>query len=99
MTPEQQASLEYQKTHLSEDRGPEVLAACIISIVFCVLAIILRIWAQSLIHKVFTADSILIFIAAVIAIATASCTVAAVGSGLGKHQVREKDTHQRGCES
>ncbi|KAK1149549.1 hypothetical protein N8T08_005098 [Aspergillus melleus] len=86
-TPEQQASLEYQRTHLHEDRGPEVLAACVVSIVFCVLAVILRIWAQSLIHKTFTPDSILIYIAAVIAIATAACTIAAVQSGLGKHQM------------
>ena len=79
--------LAYQLAHFNEDRGPELMAGCVISIVFAALSVMLRFYAQSLIGKGFAADSWLILAAAVVAIASTSCTIAAVNNGLGKHEV------------
>ncbi|KAL1961559.1 hypothetical protein VTN77DRAFT_1596 [Rasamsonia byssochlamydoides] len=82
------SSLAYQKAHFDDDRAPGILAACIIGIFFAAVSVILRLWAQAMIGKMLSADSWLILIAAVTAIATAACTLAAIDNGLGKHEFR-----------
>ncbi|GKZ30065.1 hypothetical protein AbraIFM66950_007673 [Aspergillus brasiliensis] len=81
--------------HSRENRGPEVLAACIISMVFCVLATVIRLVAQATIRRLFTPDSILIIFAAILALAVSSCTIVAVKNGLGRHEywVMKEDPH------
>ena len=101
------AVLAYQKAHYHENRGPELLAGCIISIFFVAIGISFRFWAHLTTGKGFAADSWLILTAAVIAIATTACVIIAVANGLGKHEVlflarcrRHKgdaDTRQAAC--
>ncbi|RAK90186.1 hypothetical protein BO79DRAFT_244566 [Aspergillus costaricaensis CBS 115574] len=81
--------------HSRENRGPEVLAACIISMFFCVLATVVRLVAQATIRRLFTPDSILIIFASILALAVSSCTIAAVKNGLGRHEywVMKEDPH------
>ncbi|GLA29149.1 hypothetical protein AnigIFM63326_007042 [Aspergillus niger] len=81
--------------HSRENRGPEVLAACIISMIFCVLATVVRLVAQATIRRLFTPDSILIIFASILALAVSSCTIVAVKNGLGRHEywVMKEDPH------
>lgn len=74
--------------HSTSNRGPEMLGACITSMIFCVIGLSIRVWAQSLIHRIWTVDCILIILAAIFTLATAGCVIAAVASGMGQHAVR-----------
>ncbi|KAI2911783.1 hypothetical protein CBS147343_2265 [Aspergillus niger] len=81
--------------HSTSNRGPEMLGACITSMIFCVIGLSIRVWAQSLIHRIWTADCILIILAAIFTLATAGCVIAAVASGMGQHAywVISEDPH------
>ena len=55
----------YQLDHYGDDREPAILAACSISIIFIVVPVALRVYAQGMIGKASALDTWMILIAAV----------------------------------
>lgn len=84
----QAASIAHQQEHYGEDRAPALLAASAMCIIFIVISVAMRFYAQSMIGKTWAADMWLIAFAAVIALAVTAGSIVAIHNGLGKHQLR-----------
>lgn len=82
------ANVPFDAARWAEDRGRVARDACITSLVFMLISIGLRFWAQGMIGKLFSSDSWLILAATVTGVATIACTLVAIDHGLGKHTVR-----------
>ena len=66
----QTPAYEYQLAHIDEDKGPQTIAATIVLMVICSVAVALRILAQRIVKSSFTADDYCIFAALVRAYST-----------------------------
>ncbi|MCJ1384588.1 hypothetical protein MMC17_007706 [Xylographa soralifera] len=86
-TPNMAAFPVYSMSQSMDDRAPALYAACSLSIIFVVIPLILRFYAQHKIGKAFAIDMWLISFAAILALAITGCTIVATQYGLGKHQL------------
>jgi hypothetical protein len=60
-----QSALAYQTAHYDDDKSPLIIGVCIFNITMVVLTVAIRLYAQNVIGKIFSADSWLICFAAV----------------------------------
>ncbi|KAI9675382.1 MAG: hypothetical protein M1817_001286 [Caeruleum heppii] len=86
-TPEQLASLEYQKAHITDNQQPRLRATNIAMGVVATVAVALRLYSRRLVKVKLQSDDYCIIVALLLTWGTVGLTFELIDRGLGKHAI------------